>query len=505
VKLLAALILVLSFAVTACVPAKLERLSEKVTRQESRSADLARAFDGANDEAAKRSLGRWIEQVHRERKFSGSIAEGGYLVRFDRKAQGIYDPAYFDRLEPADRYKVTGLKHHHTEGAGVPMTGHRTNQSSDPIEKWYPPEAITRAVTAVAIPGARQKGVRNVEIRLYDRLKTENVVIAGKRQTLAADFTVPWAALLENTRALARTSITSVIRQDSGRKAGFALLQEYDPHRTPLILVHGLLSTPLAWAELTNELWADPQVRQRYQIWHYLYPTNPPPLYSARVMRGQLDELRKSLDPSGKDPAMQRTVVVAHSMGGLLSKSLAVDPKDAFWDAVFTRPLDSLDLTPAQHATLDEAFYWKPRTHVDRIIFCSVPFRGSTWAGSWVGRFGSLLVAPNHAFQDFFVEVEKKNPGMLQPDYQTLTGGKLTSIGGLSPKQRSMEIFDRLPLIPGTAGHVITGSRDLFVAPSSSSLPGAESALEVPSGHGSFHHPQAIAEIRRILALPPAR
>lgn len=504
-RIVAASLLIFGLAVTSCVPARLERLSEKVTRSEVLAADLERAFDGANDEAAKRSLGRWIERMKRDGKLKGTLTEGSHVVRIHPGGEGIYQPSYFDRLEPADRYEVEGLEHHHTAGAGVPMTGHRENKGIDPVEKWYPPEAITRAVTAVAIPGAKRNGSRQVEIRLYDRLKTETVIVGGKHQTLAADFTVPWAGLLQNTRALARTGITSMIRQDSGRKPGFALLQEYDPHRTPLILVHGLFSTPLAWAELTNELWADPAVRERYQIWHYLYPTNPPPLYSARVMRGQLDELRRFLDPSGKDPAMQRTVVVAHSMGGLLSKSLAVDPKDAFWDAVFTRPIGKLDLTPAEYKTLDEAFYWKPRTHVDRIIFCSVPFRGSTWAGSWVGRFGSLFVAPNHGFQDFFVEVEKKNPGMLQPDYKALTASKVTSIGGLTPKQRSMEIFDRLPLIPGTAGHVITGSRDMFVAPSSSSLPGAESSLEVPSGHGSFHHPQAIAEIRRILALPPAR
>ena len=75
----------------------------------------------------------------------------------------------------------------------------------------------------------------------------------------------------------------------------------------------------------------------------------------------------------------------------------------------------------------------------------------------------------------------------------------------VTPSQRSMTIFDRLPLTPGSAAHVITGSRDLFVAPSSSSFPGAESSLEVPAGHGSYHHPTAIAEIRRILALPTAR
>jgi pimeloyl-ACP methyl ester carboxylesterase len=296
-----------------------------------------------------------------------------------------------------------------------------------------------------------------------------------------------------------------MLRQKAGREPGFALLEAYDPDKTPLILIHGLFSTPLAWAELTNELWADPAVRSRYQIWHYLYPTNAPPLYSARVMRKQLDELRGFLDPGGKDAAMQRTVVIAHSMGGILAKSLVVDPRDAFWDAIFTRPMATMNLTAQERETLLEAFYWKPRRHVDRVIFCSVPFGGSTFAASWVGKIGRKLVAPSHGFADFFDSLEKKNPGIWQPAYHNLPGSVVNSVSSLSPQQRSMEIFRSLPIVPGTAGHLIIGSRDFFVAPSSSDLPGAESVLKVPSGHGSFHHPQAIAEIKRILALPPAR
>src|SRR5690606_2089847 len=143
--------------------------------------------------------------------------------------------------------------------------------------------------------------------------------------------------------------------------------------------------------------------------------------------------------------------------------------------------------------------------HVDRIIFCSVPFRGSNWANSWVGRLGQRFVAQDDKFQDFFRQIEKKNPGMLQPAYQTLTQGKITSVVALTPKGHSMEIFDRLPLDPGTKAHIITRSHDMFVAPSRSSLPGAESSLAVPAGHSSFHHPQAIAEIKRILLLPEAK
>ena len=492
--------ILIALAVAACAPARLEPISERKQHATSSQSDLHRAFDGANDPAAKHALGDWLESAPR----SGGKVDG-YLVRFHPGGEGIFAPDYFDRLEPASHYEVSGLNHHQVDGIGVPLTGYRENRHQQAVERWYPPEAITRAVTAIAVPGPRKGDRRSVEIRLYDRLKNETVVLGGKPQLLAADFTVPFAALLEKARPLARSGITAVIRRKSPRDPGFALLEEYDPQRTPLICIHGLFSTPLAWAELTNELWADPAIRSRYQLWHYLYPTNSPALYSARVMRGQLDELRKFLDPGGNDPAMQRSVVIAHSNGGLLAKSLAVDPRNAFWDAVFTRPLSSLNLTQSERHTLDEAFYWKPRTHVDRIIFCSVPFRGSNWANSWLGRFGQRLVAPDDKFQDFFRQIEKKNPGMLQPAYQTLTQGKITSVVALTPKGRSMEIFDRLPLVKSTRGHIITGSRDLFVAPSSSSLPDAASSLEVPAGHGSFHHPQAIAEIKRILLLPEAR
>lgn len=494
--------LLFCLAVAACAPARLERLSERTRISRTSPDDLARAFDGARDEAALRSLGRWIRQAPRD----GSPAvSGDHVIRFHPGGPGIFAPQYFDRLEIAEHFKVAGLRQHRVEGIGLPLVGIRDNTGREPVEKWYPPEAITRAVTAVVVPGPVKNGRREVEIRLHDRLRTETIAIGGRREILAADFTVPWATLLEKTRPLAASGITAMLRGNGGREAGFVLMEDYDARRTPLILIHGLFSTPLAWAGLTNELWADPAVRRRYQIWHYLYPTNSPALYSARVMRGQLDELRAFLDPEGDDPAMQRSVVIAHSNGGLLAKSLAVDPRDAFWDAVFTRPLASLEVTPQERATLREAFYWKPRGKVDRVIFCSVPFRGSNWANSWVGRFGQQLVAPDHRFQDFFRAVEKKNPGMLQPGYESLARGKVTSVVALTPSQRSMTIFDRLPLTPGTAAHVITGSRDLFVAPSSSSFPGAESSLEVPAGHGSYHHPAAVAEIRRILALPPAR
>lgn len=492
----------LCLLLAACAPARLERLHVPRGHSSYQQQDLARAFDGANDPAAKKALGRWLTL---EGPAKSQTPLPGYNVTFHPGGPGIYAPDYFDKLEVASDYRVLGLKDHHTDATGVPLSGFRANTGRSKIEKWYPPEGITRAVTAVAVPGKTVAGIRQTEIRLIDRNRTESMAIRGKRETLSANFTVPFAALLENTGPLQGAGILSMVRTRPNREAGFALIEPYDPNRTPLILVHGLFSTPLAWAELTNELWAVPEIRQRYQIWHYLYPTNAPALYSARVMRGQLDELRTFLDPSGKDPAMNRTVIISHSMGGLLSKTLAVEPKNAFWDSVFTRPLSSLDVTPAERSTLEEAFYWKPRGNVDRIIFCSVPFRGSKLASSWVGRVGNLLIAPDPKFQKFFREVEAKNPGMLQPTHTGLTKGRVSSVTGLTPKQRSMEIMDQLPLTPGTSAHIITGATDWVVHRSSATVADAESNIEVPAGHGSFHHPKAIEEIVRVLKLPSAK
>ncbi|HEY5894931.1 MAG TPA: alpha/beta hydrolase [Chthoniobacterales bacterium] len=504
-------IAVIGLVVSACTPARLARLPDLGSRPRVVMTDLTRAFEGANDQAAMRSLGTWIGKVRRNGESAGPISVGSqangprFSVRFRPGGPDTFAPEYFDRIEPAFRYTTEGLKHHREEGTGVPLVGFRENRNRNPIEKWYPPEGIVRAVTAVAIPGPNRDGVRQVEVCLINRLHTDSWMIAGKRQQLAADFTVPWVALLERTGPLQTTGFTSVISQYSGREAGFVLMEEYDPKRTPLVLIHGLFSTPLAWAELTNELWADPAVRRRYQIWHYLYPTHPPALYSARIMRGQLDELRRFLDPKGDDPGLQRTVIVAHSMGGLLAKTLVVDPLDAFWQAAFTRPLDALDLTADERATLQESFFWKPRSYINRIVFCSVPFRGSTVATSWVGRIGQFFAAPTSHFQDFFRTIATRNPGMLRGEYNLLASGKVSSVWGLSPRRRSMEILDGLPIIPGCATHVIMGASDPIVPQSSAILPAAESTLEVPGGHGSFHQPKAIAEIRRILLLPPAR
>ena len=140
--------LVICLFVTACVPARLEPFLVGKGAMAINPPDLVRALDGAQDTAAKVSLGNWIAENF---KASTPSSPAGYQVIFPIDCLGFYSPEYFDRLEPTFRYKVIGLKNHPIEGIGVPLIGIRENRHQSPVEKWYPPEGITRAVTAVAV------------------------------------------------------------------------------------------------------------------------------------------------------------------------------------------------------------------------------------------------------------------------------------------------------------------------------------------------------------------
>lgn len=276
-------------------------------------------------------------------------------------------------------------------------------------------------------------------------------------------------------------------------------------------MIHGLLSTPLAWAESSNEVWSNEEIRKRYQIWHYLYNTSAPALYSARLLRNQLHELRQMLDPEGDDPAMQKTTLLTHSMGGLVGKALVVKPEKAFWQAAFKVPHESLRLSDADRAQLQDAFEWQPDPTVRRIIFIAVPHRGSSYADNTLGRIGSWITRPPSQFQAFYQRITEANPGVFTADYEALGQGRLDSVSSLSPQQPTLRILADLPFAKNVSVHSIIGDRgksgpvtqgsDGIVPYTSSHLDSATSELVVPAGHGAFRHPAAIAEVKRLLLL----
>jgi pimeloyl-ACP methyl ester carboxylesterase len=502
----------------AVAPANLKRVVRQMKPGEAHlHVLLEKAMTAPAQAASADALAHFVEAWKlQKRPASGEIraerVDGvTYQVRFGGTRWGSYPLDYFDEISPASAFEIRRLAHHRREGVGAPLTALRENRKREPLEKFYPPEAITRPLTAFATAGPVRGGVCRVQIELLCPLVNSSVESMGKRQPLAADFSVPWAAALARTGKLNQSRILDMLTSTPKREPQLYLMEPYDPNKEPLIMIHGLLSTPLAWAEMSNELWADDSIRQRYQIWHYLYNTSAPALYSARILRTQLRELRTILDPSGHDHASRRTTLLTHSMGGLVGKALVVKPGDAFWKAAFTVPHETLKLPSSDRAMLQDAFEWQPDSAVQRVIFVAVPHRGSNFANSIAGRIGRWITAPPQPFQSFYQRVSKENPNVFTPAYQELGRGHLDSIDSLSPRQPTLHILAALPFAKGVTVHSIIGDRgkpgpvelssDGVVPYTSSHIEVAASEKIVPAGHGAFRHPDAIAEIRRILNL----
>lgn len=502
----------------AFAPATVKRLGHRLTGERELGELLEASLADPSSPESAHALAHFVEQWKEQRapENQGMVVVDGfqdgerrYHVTIGPGGHAGYPLSYFDSLTPAVDYEVRKIEHHRRGGFGAPLVALRENRQSGPLEKFYPPEAITRPLTAVIRKGQIREGVQEVSIELLCPLRNDDYQVDGKRVRLAADFSVPWAALLSRAGQLNRTGITDLLTRSPTREPRLFLMEPYEPKKEPLIMIHGLLDTPLVWTELSNELWADDEIRSKYQIWHYLYNTSAPALYSGRVLRTQLRELRGLLDPSGHDPAMQRTSIVAHSMGGIVSRSLTVRPEMTFWNAAFTKPLDSLELNDSDRENLREAFFWEPAPHVRRIIYIAVPHRGSNYADNPLGRIGRWLVSPPSRFEKFYHRISSANPGAFTPEYARLGEGRLDSVHALSPEQPTLRILAGLPNDHPVDEHSIIGNRgrkgpleessDGIVPYWSSHLDRARSEKIVASGHGAVEHPDTLVEIKRIL------
>lgn len=488
------------WTMTGCssTPASLRHLAGSGSADHGEAA-LAETLDrialDPESAAGKAASNRFFE-LWDASKTSGSKRVGRWNVIF----RSEWPIGYFDALLPAADYAVNGFEHRHVRGGlGIALIGCRKNTHREPIEKLYPPELITRPVTAVFTIGAGN----SVTVSLKNSMR---------HAELAADFSAPMAQLVGKASELAKLGFGGLVgsRYAQQRGYGLFLLEPYDPQKIPVLFVHGLLSTPLAWANVTNEMWGDPEFRRRYQIWHFHYPTSAPFLYSAKMLRQRLTEARHQLDPRGIHPASAQLHVIGHSMGGLLTRTLITNSGDTIWNNVFRVSADELKATREDGEIVADILHWKARKDVRQVIFIAVPHRGSDMSRGIVGRIGDALTGLPKNFTGLYARIHRDNPTALQPVFRdALSHGTLTSIDTLSPRHPMLASMNALPFAPWVQTHSIIGNRgrkgsltqssDGVVPYLSSHIDEAKSELIVPADHGAYRDPGAVAEILRIL------
>src|SRR5581483_5501166 len=404
----------------------------------------------------------------------------------------VWGPDYFTSFELPSAIKEKLVKAKNLrEGVGGELVGVR---AVTPREDFAPFKGI-----AVPVTSTLDFRGREAMLALRRPSKEATVKVQGAFRPLAADYTAAIAYYRPPSNFLATKLMATFRPGQHSETMGLYFLQPYDPDRIPVVLVHGLASSPFMWAETINAIETDSLVREHYQFWVFAYPTGYPPLYSAMRLREELAKVDKLY------PNHRGYVLIGHSLGGILVHMQVATVTPAMWDQNIGEPAKEVLDRTARDSVIYRSLVFHANPRIKRVVFICTPHRGSDTALSGLGRFGRSLIALPVAI------TAPLRASLTDVDLTHFTGSARrlpNSISGLSPKNPSLKIVNGARIT--APYHSIIGDRGKGDSPNStdgvvpywsSHLDGAQSALIVPGPHGSQDLPQTIAELDRILRL----
>jgi pimeloyl-ACP methyl ester carboxylesterase len=469
--------------------------------------DAARALEADPTDPSARdtynfAVARVVETLQQSKlaPWTNPLQVGDFVLTAKKDPRPGWDPSLY-KFVPADQFDIHGkyvAERSTKAGIGAPLVAIGREKNSRAREDFALPH-IFYGVTAVI----RFRG-QTAELAFEDPLATETVSFHGRRLPLAADFTVPLAVMLQQAEPKKFELSRMLQPAKFAETARISRLQPYDPNKTVVLVIHGLMDTPATWTPLINRLRADESIRRHFQFWFYSYPSGYPYPYSASILRRQLDAVQK------KYPVRKPMVVIGHSMGGCISRLLITDPGQELWKKLIGRPVNEAPLEGTTRDILTESLIFKSRREVGRVIFVAAPLRGSDLATHWLGRIGSSLIQP----PQLLLQVGRDAMSLATFQGDDLRLRRMpNSIDHLAPNNRFVRAINSIPMNSRVPVHVISGDRgkggnsdktppvksDGIVPYWSSHIPTAVSEKVVPSDHAAHQNPEAIAEITRIL------
>lgn len=367
----------------------------------------------------------------------------------------------------------------------------------------YPRDGLVISATAV---------YRRINSHPYLSLLSgkNSIALNGSTHRLNHDNAAPITAMSQRGQHVAHAGFSYMLHPIAMRDGpGIFLTEPYDPNKIPVLMVHGLQSTPFAFADLMKAIRSDPELSERFQIWTFLYGTGTPVLFNAIELRQQLEKAITEVDPHDHDFATRHIIVVGHSMGGLIAHTLVSSSGEHLWNAMFAVPPHQLKGDKAVIRDFAKGLHFHRNPRVVRAIFAATPHRGSKLADTWIGKLSQSLIRLPTNLQTEIVNVVSENRDQLSPGARAFDKEmNFSSVRTLSPRDPALQTLASLRIevpfhsIIGQqhAGPIETSS-DGVVPYSSAHLDGAESELVVHSGHGVCQNRDAQIEILRILRL----
>ncbi|HUF63214.1 MAG TPA: hypothetical protein VMN36_14155 [Verrucomicrobiales bacterium] len=427
-------------------------------------------------------------------------------VQFEvaRSGTAVLDPLQWADVAGADRAVVKGLRQRVIQdGLGGMLSYKLSPAAADELSARGRRPQLAFPATAVLTFSERGK---RVLLTCYDVLEEDEATVGRRKVKLASDFTVPLAMTLETAAGL-RVGIMGMFRP--AKFIDQTQLHTYlapRGDRIPVVMTHGLMSVPSAFREMLNGLMADEVIRKNYQFWFFRYPSGVPLGYSSAGLRESMQALRTTLGAGPSTPALDRFVLIGHSMGGLVSSVQIRDYDEQVMRKLVRLPMSQLVRDEAAAQRVRDLMAVAPQPFVDRVIFISTPHRGSPLALKPIARFGASLI---RLPMDL---LSVRTPTVLQATTElgrSLLTGDFNSINLLQSDSPVLRLLNDLPRDERVVCHSIIGNRgrkgpleqssDGVVPYWSSHIDWAVSEKIVPSHHDAQMHPEAIEEVRRIL------
>ena len=446
-------------------------------------------------------------------------------IRVEQKS-GHWKLEEIEQFKFAFDYEIVGLDSKYRQhGIGVPLLACRKpNLYPTPVSLYYL-DRLAVPATVILRPNVKSIMEGNPDaihatLEFYDPLVSDHFTIAGRDVPLESDLTTPiaysvsnWVYMISGTLGMFNPQKLQEKLPDCDRSlVGLYMMQPYEPNKIPVIMVHGLFSSPMTWMEMFNSLRSVPEIREKYQFWFYLYPSGQPFWVSASKLRDDLKEMRETVDPNHKDANLDQMVLIGHSMGGLVSMLQTVESGDRFWSLVSDTPFEEIKGDPEARKAIQDCMFFDPNPSVKQVITIATPFRGSKFANSttqWLARNSVKLPT----------QMRNTIKGIMQGQEDAFQNSKIlgmeTSVDSLASDSPFLPLLLESPRGTWIEYHNIIGkiddpveqtfgirmpSSDGVVRMSSARADWADSEVVVPSLHAKVHtHPKAIMEVRRIL------
>ncbi len=411
--------------------------------------------------------------------------------------------ALVEKYYSADEFIVRGLATRNRDsGLGAPLIVVTKKMGRFQERRRVPATVFLRVSGDVR---AWSAGKMDAALELFSGYDATQVEVNGKPVPLQTDTTAPMALGLNNS-AVWDLGLAQFFSSGGTVKTGIRLTQPYSPGRIPVVFVHGTASSPVWWAEMWNTLRADPVLRERYQFWAFNYASGNPITYTAGILRSDLMDQVKTLDPDGKDPALRQMVIIGHSQGGLLAKLTATDTGDKLWRVVSQTNIDDLKVDEKTREVLRTNLFFKPLPCVSEVIFMATPHRGSYKNTRFVQRFLNRFIKLPGDVMDTSASLLKLKETIQLPEQ--LRKGVPSSLNGMATDNPFMLTLADIPTAPGIKAHSIIAIQgndqppkgaDGVVTYTSAHVDYAESEFIVRSFHSCQGNPLTIEEVRRIL------